>query len=167
MSWLRKYTPWLLVAMIVGGVAYTLVFVAPMLAVASGSMEPTLPTGSRIIIHQQDDYRPGDIITFTRDGELVTHRLIEIREDGEMITKGDANLTADVWSEPLNENHVLGKVIYMTPLTTLGFWSSPLGVAIIACLVIATVALRWRFDDNEVSEGAEVDEESVSSSSPV
>ncbi|MFB7138229.1 signal peptidase I [Gottfriedia sp. NPDC056225] len=74
--------------------------------VLSGSMEPTLPTGSVIIVKDmtsETKLSTGDIITFKmpyNEETLVTHRINEvINEDGELVyrTKGDANEIQDPW----------------------------------------------------------------------
>jgi signal peptidase I len=75
------------------------------LTVYSGSMEPTIHTGSVAIdvpIAAQD-VKVGDVITFVRpdnQNELVTHRVIQI-ETGpsgrQWVTRGDANSVADPW----------------------------------------------------------------------
>lgn len=74
--------------------------------VVSGSMEPTLHTGSIIIVNKrtnQTKLTPGEIITFkmpTNDKILVTHRIKEVfhKDDNDyFITKGDANPVHDPW----------------------------------------------------------------------
>lgn len=72
------------------------------LRVVTGSMEPTILTGDYIIIDKDavDDLKKDDIITFYSEeqgvaGLLVTHRIIDIDEKGDYITKGDANQIAD------------------------------------------------------------------------
>ena len=63
-------------------------------------MNPTLEKGDLIMIVKldPDQAKAGDIVTFaTKDGEILTHRIIEIKEDGEIVTKGDANKTVDTW----------------------------------------------------------------------
>lgn len=75
--------------------------------VISGSMEPELKIGDYILVHKQDDYKTGDIITF-HDGEgYVTHRIKEMTKS-EVITKGDANNTEDA---PINKKNIKGKYI--------------------------------------------------------
>jgi len=78
------------------------------LVVQSGSMSPTIPTGSVVF------YRPveaakvkvGDVIVFDRPGtagERVTHRVYKIASGSTgryFITKGDANGVADDWRVP-------------------------------------------------------------------
>src|SRR5438093_130827 len=77
-------------------------------SVVSGSMEPTLPLGSVVLLApiQGPDVAVGNIITFQhpeRAGDLVTHRVIGIdgAADGRFfLTKGDANGTQDSWRVP-------------------------------------------------------------------
>lgn len=140
---------WGVVALIVVGLALFVKSEVTLLRVASGSMEPTLPTNSFINVDEEAGYEVGDIITFhADDGDLTTHRLVEIADDS-LVTKGDANPTPDVWDEPVVASDVVGKVVYMTPVTTLPFWGTPRGIGIIACMVIMLAAWFWRMDDEE------------------
>ena len=88
--------------------------------VMTGSMEPTIPTNSLIVVQRTDTQQlaEGDIITFySRDpslmGEPNTHRIIRFEQDGEkrlIYTKGDANNIDDRY--PVHEEDVIGKVVY-------------------------------------------------------
>ncbi len=84
--------------------------------VKSGSMEPTILTGSVVIVKPQASYRVGDIITFGEDTARqipTTHRIIESAGDFSSITfttKGDANEEQD--PSPVGERDVIGKVIF-------------------------------------------------------
>ena len=80
-----------------------------MLEVVSGSMEPTIYKGDIIIINTKDkDYKENDIITFRgKEGEFVTHRIIEI-DDKTMITKGDNNNSED---DPIKISSIVGKYV--------------------------------------------------------
>ena len=56
------------------------------LTVMSGSMEPTIPTGSVIVIKPATEYKVDDIITFKTPGsnkkkDFTTHRIKEIKEE--------------------------------------------------------------------------------------
>lgn len=78
--------------------------------VVSGSMAPTININDFIIIKSQDEYFPGDIITFfdsTRN-EYVTHKILLV-SNGMYATKGDANNTPDEFSVP--HDAVIGKVV--------------------------------------------------------
>lgn len=64
--------------------------------VTSGSMEPTFSPGDYIIVRQEafSNLAEGDVITFTEDGTIVTHRVKAITETGAE-TQGDANEATD------------------------------------------------------------------------
>jgi signal peptidase len=78
------------------------------LIVRSGSMSPTIPTGSIVFYRKVDasKVKVGDVIVFAKPGdpnEKVTHRVYRIGHSstGEyFITKGDANGTPDDWRVP-------------------------------------------------------------------
>lgn len=66
--------------------------------VMSGSMEPTLPTGSVVFVDYRYDYNKlkiGDIAVFSaNEGMDVIHRIVEQKPEG-FITKGDNNDVQD------------------------------------------------------------------------
>jgi signal peptidase len=76
------------------------------LIVRSGSMEPAIKPGDLAITRLVEPaaLRVGDIVTFrdsTREGELVTHRVIQKEALGEkfaFVTGGDANTGRERWS---------------------------------------------------------------------
>lgn len=78
------------------------------LVVRSGSMAPTIPTGSVVFYHKvaAQKVKVGDVIVFNRPGlasERVTHRVVKISSGttGRYFeTKGDANGAADDWQVP-------------------------------------------------------------------
>jgi signal peptidase len=80
-------------------------------AVKGDSMRPTIEPGDLLIIHKEDSYKEGDVITFVNtQKQIVTHRIIGIDEDGMFITQGDNNKFED--SEHLSKNAIYGKVTY-------------------------------------------------------
>ncbi|MCX7928204.1 MAG: signal peptidase I [Patescibacteria group bacterium] len=87
--------------------------------VQSGSMEPSIPTGSVIFSLHSKLYQPGDIITFFANGDpktVVTHRLnFKIFKDNQTIyiTSGDANEDFDKWE--VRYEHIVGKVVAIIP----------------------------------------------------
>lgn len=89
------------------------------LAVLSGSMEPTIHTGSIVAVKPAGDYKIGDIITFGKIGKNqtpTTHRINDIRVQAGKpiyITKGDANNTPD--PKEVLANEVVGQVIFSVP----------------------------------------------------
>lgn len=96
------------VVLVIVAVALAAVHALPGLTsfvVKSGSMEPSLPVGSLILVQQlsAQRVRDGDVITFHLPGAArpVTHRVIERGyRDGrwQFRTRGDANSSADRWA---------------------------------------------------------------------
>lgn len=93
--------------------------------VQSGSMEPSIKTGSLVLVVSRDEYQKDDVITFKKDlkanlkdsNATATHRIIEINDDegrATFTTKGDANDTPD--RESVEIVRVLGKVLISIPL---------------------------------------------------
>ena len=74
-----------------------------MLAIASNSMRPTYGRGD-IVIYQRTEpteIAVNDILVFKRGNRLITHRVVEIRGEGEdrrFIVKGDNNESRDDYS---------------------------------------------------------------------
>lgn len=79
------------------------------LKISSNSMIPEFDKNDIIIIKKQKKYKKGDIITYVdKDGNLITHRIIEECENG-FYTKGDNNNTKD--EEKVIYSQIAGKVI--------------------------------------------------------
>ena len=114
------------------------------LAVLSGSMEPAISAGDLLVISRQTDYGEGDIITFSEDGFLTTHRIMALEEGG-YDTKGDANTIRDI--NPVPAEQVLGKVVGIIPK------AGKLLLAVRSPLVIAIVFLAgaavWLLTDKK------------------
>jgi signal peptidase I len=108
-------------------------------AVRSGSMKPTIPPRSAVIV-KKGEYRTGQPITFLKGGSAVTHRFASVNPDGTFTTKGDANKAVDPWQ--LEKSHVVGGVIAAP--RELGYWllylKSPLGLV---SLVLSVVCI-WQ-----------------------
>ncbi|MBR0342169.1 MAG: signal peptidase I [Oscillospiraceae bacterium] len=87
--------------------------------VISGSMEPTIPVGSMILVKPADidDIKEGDIISYYtkfHSDVVVTHRVSEVdRENGKLTTKGDANDMEDVNTVSISQ--VIGVVVFCLP----------------------------------------------------
>lgn len=104
------------------------------LIVLSGSMEPTIMTGEVIVIHAQDEYKNGDILTYREDGALVTHRIVNVTEDT-FTTRGDANNTDD---PPIKKSQAVGKTIFHIPYLgkVILFIQSPVGLVCVLTILI-------------------------------
>jgi len=86
------------------------------LVVMSGSMEPTIHTGSVAFIKSTGSVQVGDIITFKNPenpNENFTHRIVEIGENEAIKTKGDANDSPDGWE--LTPDDIVGKYFLSIP----------------------------------------------------
>jgi signal peptidase len=108
--------------------------------VQSGSMEPTISTGSLVLVQAQERYAVDDIVTFRtgeRDGIPTTHRIVaDGLRSGELVytTKGDANEEADL--EPVTQREIIGRVIVSAPYLgyLLDFARQPLGFMLLIVL---------------------------------
>lgn len=81
--------------------------------VVSGSMEPAIMTGSLAFIDKKaHQIAEGDVISFRSGDALVTHRVVEITDEGYR-TKGDNNKVEDVGI--VEEENVEGKVAFNVP----------------------------------------------------
>jgi signal peptidase len=87
--------------------------------VQSGSMEPTIKTGSIVVTLPSQTYTQGDIITFTKNKNAITHRVqAKLYPDGTANaptykTAGDANEDFDNWEVASSE--IIGKVVFSVP----------------------------------------------------
>jgi signal peptidase I len=92
------------------------------LTVLTGSMEPTLETGSVVVdeVIHPTDARVGDIVTFSdpaNPDRLITHRLRRARVEGDtahMVTLGDANDAPERWDVKVDGE--IGRVLFHVPM---------------------------------------------------
>jgi len=102
--------------------------------VKSGSMEPSIMTGSVVMIRESVSYQVGDVITFAEKNDSIptTHRIVGTEMvDGKeyFLTKGDAN--SDIDNVLVKYEHIIGKVIVTLPFVgfILDFARQPIGFA--------------------------------------
>lgn len=121
------------------------------------SMEPTLNVNDVIIIKRckEENLKKGDIITYKINGEIITHRIVEIVQEeitgtNQYITKGDNNNVED-------EDYVLfsdieGKMIMKIPKlgSIVGFMKN--GIIIILIILIFLIIYLNRVEMKEKSE---------------
>lgn len=87
--------------------------------IISGSIEPNISVNDLVIIKEvpQDEIQVNDIISYDINGEIITHRVVDIYENanGEIqyITQGDANNIED--STPIIYENIKGKYIGKIP----------------------------------------------------
>jgi signal peptidase len=116
-----------------------------LLVVMSGSMAPTISTGSVIVIKPAMEYKIDDIVTFKsynsqKKNDYTTHRIVSVeRNKGGNIyhTKGDANESQD--SGTLSKDQIKGKVLFSIALIgyIVGYAKTLPGLIVI--IVLATV----------------------------
>ena len=112
----------------------------------SGSMQPTIEVGSLGIVHEEKNYKEGDIVTYIKDRTLITHRIKEIKSDKEIIVQGDANNIAD---EPISQDMIEGRIIFTIPHmgSVLQILKTPYGIAGVAG--IGVIIALWPERDEE------------------
>lgn len=109
---------WILVCMVLGITCYQCRDLRGYV-ILSGSMEPVIPTGSVAVVDSSKrDVRPGNIATFERHGDLVTHRILSKTEEGYQ-TKGDANTDPDSGTIPAE--NICGTYLFCIPHLGYGF----------------------------------------------
>lgn len=117
-------------------------------SVVSGSMEPTIPTGSLVYIREAEpeEIAAGDVIAFygaADSASIITHRVVENRVVmGEFSTKGDANQAPDMNLVPYAR--LIGRVERSVPKAgaIAAVFTSAQGKAMAGCAVLGAVLLQ-------------------------
>lgn len=156
----------LIAALVLIGVGPTVlpIFGYELLAVRSGSMEPTIHTGAlvsvdRLSVAELNQLGTGDVITFHHPGspgQLVTHRIYEVTRDGggelAFRTKGDANGLVDTWT--VARSAVVGKQTADFPGVGYGYvfmtsWPVRVGGIVLVLLIafFPTTSSKGRKED--------------------
>lgn len=129
----------------------TFIFERTILIIATGSMEPEIPTDSCILLEHVEprDIKIGDVITFYSDdpsilGSMNTHRVVGITEEQhgvEFITKGDNNLLEDTYRA--KGDNLVGRYIKVLPVMTVitSFLMSEIGFMVIILSFISYIAV--------------------------
>ena len=124
------------------GVKQPMLFGWGLATVETGSMEPNVPVGSLIVIHEKEDYEVGDVVTYIDyRGWSITHRVTNI--DGDNFTvKGDANKLSD---PVFNRVAIIGKMEYMFPNVgkVVRVLRSPVVIIILMCAFVLSFLLDW------------------------
>ncbi len=129
----------------------------------SGSMAPTAGAGSLVIAApaDPDELSVGDILVMERDGGiLVTHRVIELSDDGSavtVLTKGDGNSAADPDPYLVNDTHLTGRWVVPRAGSVLTALATPLGpvVLILAVALAITLTIMTRRPGSAVEASPE------------
>lgn len=108
--------------------------------VLTGSMSGTIEPNDLIVTRGQAEYRQGDVITYANPYSTVTHRIVQITDEGYR-TKGDANNTED--SETVLPEQVIGRVVLTVPKIggVILFLKSPLGMLCMLAAFVSAIEL--------------------------
>lgn len=125
-TWSAQVAAWMVI--FAAGAALAAAVVVPRVAgatpytILTGSMRPSLPPGTLVVVKRTDveEIAAGDVITYQlKSGQptVVTHRVVNVghKLDGtySIVTKGDANNVAD--AKPVMPIQIKGKVWYSVP----------------------------------------------------
>lgn len=106
------------------------IFGLTFMEVQTGSMEPNIHQYDFIINQEKKEYHEDDVVSFYYDldgkngDESVTHRIIEIKDDGTIVLKGDAVTASANYETAVNNKElqvitpdkIIGKVVYRSSL---------------------------------------------------
>lgn len=126
--------------------------------VLSGSMEPELSKGDLIIVKETESFDVNKVVVYQDGNSLVVHRIIETN-DTEVITKGDANNTAD---KPIEKTRIKGEVVFSVPCigTIVEFIKTPIGTILIIALAILLMEIpRLKDKQKDADEIEKIKEE--------
>ena len=132
--------------------------------VRSESMKPAINMGDMVITGpRQRHIEPGEIVTYERGEELVTHRVLSVDGDA-LVTKGDAVEDPDPWS--VNLSDVRG--VYLFKIPYIGYVSSFVRTKVgwflaivipataLVALLIRSIYKELRSDSKKVARKKEV-----------
>lgn len=115
----------------------------------SDSMAPEFNAGDIVIskMTENDAINIGDIITFRKNGEIITHRVENIVEENgykKYVTKGDNNNIED--EEMISYNQIEGKIIYTIPVLgkIILMLKNPLGFLVVFFIPIGLLAITYK-----------------------
>lgn len=114
------------------------------LIVLTSSMEPEIQAGSLAIIGPAGQLESGDIITFKVGNSNLTHRIVSVTQQGEYITKGDANQEND--AGVVNASNIVGVYKFSIPYLglILSFLMTPQGlILLLISLALLYLCFKW------------------------
>jgi len=130
--------------------------------VLSGSMEPSIQTGSLLVTKPVDvaSLREGDVVTVDLGSDYLTHRIVDASVPGDpqaLVTRGDAS---DANDDPIQRDWVVGVPVTSVPyLGHVLLWtqSGPGFLAVVTTpllLMLAGAAVRPRAGGPRVEQSA-------------
>ncbi len=113
---LRAYLPQLIVYAVIAASLFALHQRYAPIRVAGGSMRPALEHGDVVVVERGAVPARGHIVLITSGRGLFLHRVREVREDGTLVTRGDANPVDDFAAA--SKTDVVGRVVSVLPVGT-------------------------------------------------
>lgn len=118
------------------------------LNIVTGSMSPTMPVNTVVIIKEvpMDDVEVGDVVTFKMGESNVTHRVVEKTGSGSSVvlkTQGDAAKNQGA-RETVTKTNYVGTVIFYIP--NLGYLLQIIKdniIIIVVCIVLALFIITY------------------------
>jgi len=113
--------------------------------VVTGSMTPVIQPGDVALVWPLDEYLPGQVILFPNPAHVeqrTIHRIVEVRADGMLVTKGDANEVAD--STPVDPDTVIGVGRILIPVIGLPIVWAANGAILLVLVTVLLGALLIR-----------------------
>ncbi|OLF08588.1 signal peptidase I [Actinophytocola xanthii] len=108
------------------------------------SMEPHFFAGDLVLVHEQPQYRVGDVVAYDSPslGITMLHRIVGVR-DGGFVTRGDNN----DWDDPdlLTATDLSGRLVLRIPRAGAMIESlrGPVGSILVGTLFLAVLAIAW------------------------
>ena len=79
------------------------------LSVQSQSMSPTINVGDVLLIKPAKQYNVGDVVAYNLGGSIITHRIVEVKDDNIYICVGDNAKNKQI----VKFNAILGKMCFV------------------------------------------------------
>lgn len=141
--------------------SYSSFFGYSVFEVQTGSMRPTISPSDVIIVKSDNNPNVNDVITYMKDDDFITHRVVEKSSDN-YITKGDANNTRD---NAITSEDIVGKVVYVLPKFGV-IRKTILNPFVIITLIITTITVHSLFNRKKKKKFS-VDKKELKESTPM
>ena len=131
---------------------YVDIFGYSIFSTETASMSPTIEIGDIVFVKIGEDTKEKDIITYKKDNEFITHRIIKIDENS-VIAKGDNNNTQD---EKITKDAIVGKVVFI--MNNVEIWKQvfsdvsviiPVSITVILLIVLVSYKEKKTGDKND------------------
>ena len=121
--------------------------------IVSGSMEPEIEIDDIIVVKDvpKEEINKNDIITFKIDGEVITHRIIEVeKNEGKYIytTKGDSNEVTDI--EKIEYSQIEGK--YIGKISKIGKVLNFFKNKVVFTIIVAILIISFVFEKKKMKK---------------